>query len=364
MEIISRLYFFIILFSFSPLLLFAQSGPKIEFTETNHDFGSFSESIGSVTCEFKFKNTGDSPLVITRVTASCGCTRPEYPKEPIASGKTGKIKVTYNAKGRPGRFLKNVYVYANTDPDKQILYIKGNVNSEGRSTGALSGVKMEGITLKSTHLPFFEVYTRQPRVLSVGFENNTHSPLKLNFERVPLHLTVKQVPDVVAPGGKGEIEVEYDAAAAKDWGMRRDEFLIRFPGESMASPFNKITVSADIREDYSGLSEEQKEKAPKIVLDKNTVDFRDISGDKPVVAVVNITNEGKMNLQIRKVSNESSVMTATISRMSVQPGKTIQLKITVNPRKTRSRLLNQRVFIITNDPVTPTVSLPVIGNFK
>lgn len=106
---------------------FAQNGAKISFKETAHDFGTFSEDQNKVTCEFVFTNSGKEPLIITRAVASCGCTTPTYPKEPIAPNGTGKISVTYNAKGRPGAFQKNIYIYANTEPEKTTLTIKGNV---------------------------------------------------------------------------------------------------------------------------------------------------------------------------------------------------------------------------------------------
>ena len=108
-------------------LINAQEGnkPVIKFENSTHDFGTFDESLGKVTTEFKFTNEGNAPLVITRTAASCGCTTPEYPKEPISPGKSGIIKVTFNAKGRPGNFQKSVYVYANTDPEKTTIIIKG-----------------------------------------------------------------------------------------------------------------------------------------------------------------------------------------------------------------------------------------------
>ena len=76
-------------------------GPGIEFSVTSHDFGNIDEDGDPVSCEFEFTNTGDEPLVIVSANASCGCTRPEFPKKPIKPGKTGKIKVTYLPKGRP-----------------------------------------------------------------------------------------------------------------------------------------------------------------------------------------------------------------------------------------------------------------------
>ena len=342
----------------------AQGKPAITFEKEDHDFGSFAESLGSVTCTFTFTNTGDAPLLITNASASCGCTRPTFPKEPIAPGKPGEIKVTYNAKGRPGSFRKSVYIYSNAEPTKATLHIKGNVISGEKKQHPEFAYTMGSIALKTRHLPFFEVFTNTPKSLSVEFVNNSRAPLSLSFERVPRHLSVKQVPENVEPGQIGLIEITYNASKAKDWGIRKDEFFIKFPGESDITPGNTITVSADIREDYSKMSVEQKEKAPKISLSENRVDFGTIKGTAPVEKVIKITNNGKTNLQIRKVNNESGVVVAAVSRMSVQSEKSIDLKITVYPAKTRSKVLNHRVFVITNDPDNPAVSIPVFANFE
>lgn len=108
-------------------LMAQQKSAKIQFEQVSHDFGTFPEDKKNVTYEFKFKNTGNAPLVINRVTASCGCTTPEWTKEPVAPGKTGYVKATYNPLGRPGAFNKTVTVFTNTPEQNVRLTIKGIV---------------------------------------------------------------------------------------------------------------------------------------------------------------------------------------------------------------------------------------------
>lgn len=106
---------------------------KIEFEKLVHDFGTIYEKNGDAVCTFRFVNTGKSSLVIIRAQASCGCTVPSYPNNPIAPNDTAEIKVVYKAKGRPGEFVKNIYVYTNTKPDRTVLQIRGVVQPENRS---------------------------------------------------------------------------------------------------------------------------------------------------------------------------------------------------------------------------------------
>lgn len=95
-----------------------------------HDFGTITEKEGKVSHTFIIKNTGDAPLVITRVIASCGCTTPEWTKAPIAPGKSGEVKVTYNPAGRPGNFSKTISIYSNGKEGSYIMTIKGKVEGE------------------------------------------------------------------------------------------------------------------------------------------------------------------------------------------------------------------------------------------
>lgn len=103
-----------------------KDGPKMTFAEDLHDFGKINEGV-IAEYEFKFTNTGNQPLLITNVRPSCGCTTPSYTKEPIAPGKSGVIKVSYNSVNRPGTFTKSITVTTNVEGDAQVLFIKGEV---------------------------------------------------------------------------------------------------------------------------------------------------------------------------------------------------------------------------------------------
>lgn len=105
----------------------ADGKAQIAFSEYSYDFGDVNEMGGPISHDFLFTNTGTGNLVIIDATASCGCTRPEYPKKAIAPGKSGKIKVTYNPAGRPGGINRTVTVRTNGSPSKVRLKINGKV---------------------------------------------------------------------------------------------------------------------------------------------------------------------------------------------------------------------------------------------
>lgn len=108
-------------------MAFAQQKPEMDFKRTEHNFGTIKEEMGSVSTQFEFTNTGKSPLIIQRVSASCGCTTPSYTKEPVLPGKKGTISATYSTVRRPGTFNKTIRVYTNVPDTVYVLTIKGNV---------------------------------------------------------------------------------------------------------------------------------------------------------------------------------------------------------------------------------------------
>lgn len=104
----------------------AEGLPAIRFEKTEHDFGAIIEG-EIVEHTFNFTNTGGSDLVLTKVSASCGCTIPKYDTSPVAPGEQGKIVVSFNSENRKGNQSKTIKVLANTQPNLTELKITANI---------------------------------------------------------------------------------------------------------------------------------------------------------------------------------------------------------------------------------------------
>lgn len=100
---------------------------KMSFENTVYDFGEVMEG-EMVNYIFKFKNTGNVPLVINNANSTCGCTVPVWPKEPVQPGQEGEIKVEFNTKAKSDFQEKPVVISANTYPSNTTVYLKGYVN--------------------------------------------------------------------------------------------------------------------------------------------------------------------------------------------------------------------------------------------
>ena len=106
----------------------SEKQPTITFDKTEHDFGTLLQG-EVVTYSFHFTNTGNAPLLLSNVNTSCGCTVADFSREPIAPGKDGYIKATYDSKGHHGFQTRSLTVVANTNPNQTVLRMKGTVQT-------------------------------------------------------------------------------------------------------------------------------------------------------------------------------------------------------------------------------------------
>lgn len=102
------------------------SGPAMSFEKDKHDFGDINQG-DKVEHVFEFENTGNEPLIITNVQTTCGCTAPEWPRDPVAPGQTGKIKVVFNSAGKLGRQNKVITIVSNAKNPMNRVSIVTNV---------------------------------------------------------------------------------------------------------------------------------------------------------------------------------------------------------------------------------------------
>lgn len=110
------------------------------FKTDEHNFGTITQGESS-TYEFEFTNDGKEPLIISNAQGSCGCTVPIYPKEPIMSGQTAKIKVTFNSTGKLGVQDKTVTLTSNAKQNPMVLHMKGIVEKPAEPASSATDAK-------------------------------------------------------------------------------------------------------------------------------------------------------------------------------------------------------------------------------
>ena len=103
-------------------------GPMMKFEKEEYNFGAIKQG-DKVEYAFEFVNTGKEPLIIAEAHGSCGCTVPEWPKQPLKKGEKGLIKITFNSAGKQGMQDKTVTITSNAANSPTVLHVKGNVEA-------------------------------------------------------------------------------------------------------------------------------------------------------------------------------------------------------------------------------------------
>jgi hypothetical protein len=337
----------VILLYFLTAPAFGQDKPIITFAEKEFNFGTLRESDGIVTHDFEFTNQGKIPLIVNEVKASCGCTITEWPHEPILPGKTSTIKVSFDPKKQSGSFNKTVQVTSNADLPRVIIAIKGVVIPVDKLEDVYKFTIGE-IRLQTIYAAYGEIYKGKAAIYTIKvFNASFNKPASLTFRKVPEHLKISVIPEVIEPQQEGRIELEYLSTITSDWDYVVDRLDLLINGQAV--PNNRINVTANIREDFSGISAEEMALAPHVEFDSHLFDFGHIADNRIVEHAFKLTNTGKSNLFIRKVTASCGCTAVQPAKTMIPPGDSTVIKAVFNAS---GREGNQKkaITVITNDP--------------
>ncbi len=223
----------------------------MKFESENHDFGNVAEGT-MATYEFKFKNTGNQPVIIANVQASCGCTTPDWTKTPVLPGKMGVIRAIYSSAGRPGVFSKTVTVTSNASEPSKVLSIKGSVLTKAEIKPTLTAAQLAQsprlVLSKSVH-DFGKFEAGQQPTARFTVKNTGKSPLLLGaLTSNCFCVGYKETPAPIAPGQTAIIDLLY---TQRQLGAASDVVTIT---SNDLNGDTKLTLKASIVRDLSGSS--------------------------------------------------------------------------------------------------------------
>lgn len=346
--------------------LMTQAAPKVVWLNPVHNFGAFKEDVGPVTVVYKGVNVGDEPLVILDARANCGCTTPSYSREPVAPGDTIRMSVSYDPSGRPGRFNKHVKVKTNAENADHQLVLKGTVIG-GESTLASRYPERAGNTRFSNKIcAFGETYKGRMLAAAVNIYNPTTDTIFPTVVDMPRYIAAVFQPKAIAPGEQGTLSMTAYTGDCPDYGIVTDSFKLVPDTLHPADVLNVETVMI-INEDFSRLTTEQLEKAPKVKVSVPTVDFGMFTHTSGSISQqIKVFNEGKSDLIIRRATCPDAAVTVSLSTMRIAPGKSATMTIKVNAAllPADATLLNARIQLITNTPSQPTTTIRAVGEIK
>ena len=314
-------------------------------------------------------NTGDADLLILKVKPSCGCTASEFTHSPIAPGDTGVVTLTYNPKGRPGEFEKDAFVYTNGEPARCLVRIKGNVIPLPETLDEQFPVRVGAVLYNGSTLPLGEISRGRGRMTYMSGYNASTDSIIVSASNVPRHLSVSMVPDTVPPGSTSTVTIYFDSKQAPLWGLNSDTFTITaepLSGTSIEpSGYTQVEVMAVVTEDFSILTDRERERAPEAVVScGERLNFDAVTQGEVMRQTFTITNRGKDRLHLRRLWTGSNGITASADRQEVKRGKDMTVTVTVDTNVYQEPLLNALLTVMTDDPAHPSRTIRLVGEIK
>ncbi len=338
--------------------------PVFSPVETSHDFGSIGESDGYAEYIFRFKNTGNAPLSISRVQASCGCTKPEWTQAPVEPGQEGVIIITFNPKGRIGNFNKSATVYTNEEDGykRHKLTITGIVTEKPGENPYITYVDtIGGIGIENKNFIYKTFTTSGPNKLGTHIKNYNTETVYFSWENIPDYITVSS-PDSLKADWPGEIDVAIDGIKTSDrrgriadkltWKVKNEK------GQTLGS--GNISATVNYIDDFNKLSPLQSVSAPSLEIKSTQLEFGEVksgflgmfggSASKQII----LTNTGKSDLILHSVSSDDSrVNLPDLKGKAIKAGESFSVNVTIKAKELESENIDTDIYVICNDPKGP-----------
>lgn len=336
----------------------AQQAEPLTFSESSYSFGSIKEEGGPVLHEFTFTNTSTEPVQITNVKASCGCTTPDWTRELVQPGAKGFIQAQYNPRNRPGKFNKSLTVNHNLGAPVR-LYINGDVVPRPRSLAESYPKEMGSLRMKTSTLNVGRVYVnREP--MSRKFEIVNQSDSSVSFQDkiiAPDYIKLTFESDTLLPKATTNVVVSYDGAVKEDLGFMNDKISF-FVNEGSVESEKELTIYATLEEYFAPMTKEKLAEAPRLTLDNTIYDLGRIKLDEKVETEVEIKNDGKSDLLIKKIYPNCTCLLGEMRKNKIKSGASSLLKITFDASGRRGNQ-QKSITLYSNDPTGPTQRITV-----
>ncbi len=339
--------------------MFAEDLPEITFKTITHDFGTFPEENGKVSCVFEFTNTGKTDLVLQKVRASCGCTTPEWTKEPVKPGESGVVKATYNASGRPGSFSKTITVTSNAGEKR--LSIKGEVIPKAQKVEDKYPHDFGGVRFMKKNVYFNTVFYPESKTEKIEVINNGDKDAKVTFANAPKSMTIVCVPEVLKAGEKGEISFSLNTKDSNVWGAFKESATVVVNGTAFNE--SQVNIFGNVAENFSNMTPEEKANAPVLSVG-NSISLGKIKTTAAKTYEITFKNDGKSNLIIRAINVDSKNVVVTFPPKPIKPGKEGAIRIKLNGAGLKVGKYTQRMTITSNDPNRSTFIVNLNGEVE
>ncbi|MDF2157721.1 DUF1573 domain-containing protein [Algoriphagus sp. CAU 1675] len=335
--------------------------PKIIWEVNKIELGTILEEMGTQVVEFRFTHTQDSLFYIEKVWTDCGCTTVEYTQDTLEVGGKGRLQVSFDPATAAGNFSRLVVVKGNLFETQDTLYLEGTVIPYPQNPEREYPFRQGDIGLRLQKVNMGDVFTNEPKVKD--FEIFNFSDQVLHADSLtkfgPEYIQVRQIQQMIPSNDRGLIQLIYSGAEKDDLGFFEDPMAISW-SDSITL---QLDVVANVFQYFPPFSKEELGAVPNLALSTKEIDLKEISANSIQHEVVTLTNKGRQVLEILKIQGNCSCLKLELPTTSVNPGESIELKITFDP-KGRKGIDQRNIYIFSNDPLNPVQGLVIKSRIK
>lgn len=339
-------YILTLIFSFVIQLVIAQK-PSFESTTVNCGTTAWNTPAKAV---FKLTNKdGKQALIIKNVDPGCGCMSAEWPKRPVEKGAKAEITIVLDGKTL-GHYDRYIEVFTNASQKPIRLRMKGIVSHDGkRDMSHLYPYQIDDIYLSTNNIEFPDVHAGDSTRTSFEIMNGGNEVYTPQLMHLPSYITAKAVPEMLARGRKGRIELTLHGDKMPSLGLNQTSiYLARFSGDHVATN-NDLTVSAVLLPDMTeALSAAQQ---PRFEISTTELKLGKLGKKTKLKGKVTISNKGNATLNLNNIQAFNRAISVTLPKRELAPGQKIDMSVTVEAKYLGASKAQPRILLITNDPL-------------
>jgi hypothetical protein len=314
----------------------------------------------------KFYNEGTTEIQVS-VKEAPAHIKVVLTDQKIKPSGRGYMFLTYDATKLTSQGNRNDRIILQTSDEKQpekMFYVTANI-LEAPAPPTLEQkypFQMGNIRMTKNSVVFPQIKNTESKTDTVIIYNSGTYAIQIDFQKMPEYLKAVSSTNVLMPEKTAEVKITYDATKVNGYGFLSDGRVTLQTTDSV-QPVKVIYVSANVKEDFSKLTQKQRENAPRIEFDNVVYDFGNKPTGQPVKYSFTLSNKGKSDLIIRKVSASCGCTATNPEKTLLKPGETSKIDITFN---TEGRVGDQQksITVISNDPEKPEVILMVKGKLE
>ncbi len=348
---------------------FYKEADVIRFDRKVHDFGDVLIAEGPVSCIFTFTNIGKAPLVIHNVISSCGCTTPEWTREPVKPGATGTIQATFSNDQGPYPFDKTLTVYVgvgSSSLDRPVLLrLRGVSHEQKKDLDELFTTHIGNLGLRKTEVSIGYIDQGVVKSDQMQVANLSKGELTVATASVTPGLTVTVTPNPIPARSMARLTYTVNPAemGRTAWGRQQYDVTFRLNGRDYS---DKLSVSGVIKDNFEKLSKEDIERAGIPVVDRSYFEFGEVKKGATVNATYSIRNKGKNPLTIHHIDGRGNAAEIqTKLPLTIKPGGKAEVKIKLDTAALDYQgEVIEVLTVITDAPSKPILNLFITGNVK